>query len=179
MSFFNEDDKKKISKKIEESIKYRETLTLKQLREVIPKVKEFYLNSENKGFFNDGFRDFVIVKTPTDKYPPTRTPYGGKWWVQTSSGIYITLFGSEDQFGEIGFDGVACVTGRIKTKYTPINDNLPLLEQYEGKTAKETKNNRFCNSVSEMCRKFGLNEADITEDDYRETYNLNIVQVVK
>lgn len=168
MSFFDQNFKKKISKRIDESIKYRETLTIEQLKEIMPKVKEFYLNKENIGFYNDGIRDFVIIKTPTEEMggpKQSKSQYGDEpqyhWFCQTPTGVFITVFGTQPQFESMGFNSVVCITGRVRTQYQLLNEQ------------------GYYKSVSDLCKKTGYNEETITEDDYRERYSINVIQVIK
>jgi len=165
LGFINESFKKEISKKIEEGIEFRKILTDEQLKEIMPDVIKFYGNKENTGFFNDGLRDFVVIKTPMEGIKPKKVQsrLGGEnynWFCNLSNGGFISIFATKEQCKEMGWNNVCCVTGKVKTQY-----------QYIGKKG-------YFKTIEDMAKEFDIEEDEITESDYQERYSLNITQVI-
>lgn len=164
MGFINESFKKEMSKKIEEGIAFKQILPDEQLKEIMPEVIKFYESNE-KGFFNDGLRDFVVIKTPVEGMKPKKVQsrLGGEiynWFCNLSGGGFISIFATKEQCKKMGWSSVVCVTGRVKTQY-----------QYIGKKG-------YFKKIEDMAKKFDLEKDEITESDYREVYSLNVVQVI-
>lgn len=165
MGFIDESFKKEMSKKIEEGIAFKQTLTDEQLKEIMPEVIDFY-KSKEKGFFNDGLRDFVVIKTPVEgiKPKPTKSQFGGgnyNWFCNLTNGGFISIFATKEQCKLMGWNSVVCITGKIIKKL-----------QYIGKDG-------YFKTIEDMAKKFDMEEDEITESDYREVYSINVVQVIK
>ena len=165
MGFITDEFKKEMSKKIEEGIEFKKVLTDEQLKEIMPNVIKFY-KSKEKGFFSDGLRDFVVIKTPVEgiKPKPVKSQFRREnynWFCNLSNGGFISIFATKEQCKKMGWNSVVCITGKVIKKL-----------QYIGKEG-------YFKTIEDMAKKFDIEEDEITESDYREVYSLNIVQVIK
>ena len=159
--------------KIRESLKgiemFRRTLDEEELKAILPRVIEFYdEHADDRQFFNDGSRDYVFIQSPEEsnenKPKEIKSKFSeGKrfmWWCKCKIGS-ITVFLTQEQALEIGWDSIACIVGRLQVQYKPTDGEK-----------------RYFKSLKALAEYLQIDEDELDDDDFFRVYNINADQVI-
>ncbi|MHA1291107.1 MAG: hypothetical protein ACTSQJ_00395 [Promethearchaeota archaeon] len=176
-SFIPDDFKKKIKKQLDKIEIFKRILSDAEIEARIGKFLEFEKNPDNaEKIFNDGTRDWIFLQSPEmevgvkkGKKVALNAPRevesefsdDNRLWICKFKLGQISVFGTKEQFIEMGFGNIVIITGRLKAQYKLIGTQ------------------EFHSSLEAMCKAYNREVDDLTEEDFLVTYSINIYQVIK
>lgn len=169
MSFIPEGFKKEMDDSLDKIKIFQQILSEEELKEKKEKYIEFLKeNYNNEKIWNDGLAEWVYIKSPEkdDKNKPREIESDfsddNNLWICKFKLGQISVFGTQEQMEEIGWDNGVVIRGLFRKQYKLIGSN-------EYKKSLKALSKEYLKPVEEM----------IKNDDYFESYSINIFQVIE
>ncbi|GAI61197.1 unnamed protein product [marine sediment metagenome] len=169
MSFIPENLRKEMGEKLDKIEIFQRILLDEELEEKKAKFVKFIKeNHDNDKIFNDGLADWIYVKSPEEnenyKPRPVDSDFSNDNYLFVCKCKLgpISVFGALEQLEEIGWNNGVAIRGKFKKQYKIVGSG----EYYK--------------SLKTMCKEYLKDVKDIVkDDDYYESYSINIHQVVE